>query len=103
MNLRKLAILRTLDRLKELVEGLESRDETAPQSAGAALRARSAIEEAQLAVLRGVPTLELQAWQAPSATRWRRELGALEEQRRRHLEAFPNAPQPVQGASEDET
>lgn len=103
MNLRKLAILRTLDRLRDLVEGLESRDESAPESVGAALRARSTIEEAQLAVLRGVPPLELQAWQALSSTRWRRELGALEEQRRRHVEAFPNTPQAQQGASEDET
>jgi len=92
-----------LDRLRDLVEGLESQDETVPKSAGASLRARSAIEEAQLAVLRGVPTLELQAWQTPSSTRWRRELAALEEQRRRHLEAFPNVPQAQQGVSEDET
>ena len=101
MDLRKLAILRTLDRLRDLVEGLESRDDTAPQSAGVALRARSAIEEAQLAVLRSVPLIELQAWQAPSSTRWRRELGALESTRRQHLEAFPNAPGPPQEPSKE--
>lgn len=101
MNLRKLAILRTLDRLRDLVEGLESRDEPAPESAGAALRARSTIEEAQLAVLRGVPPLELQAWQALPSTRWRRELAVLEEQRRRHLEAFPNANKAPQGDSKE--
>lgn len=101
MNLRKLAILRTLDRLRDLVEGLDSQNEAAPKSAGSALRARSTIEEAQLAVLRAVPTLELQAWQAPSSTRWRRELGALEEQRRKHLEAFPNASQARQEEPEE--